>query len=512
VDVILNSLAGEAIRRGVEILAPGGRFIELGKRDVYADAQLGLASLAKSGSFAVVDLDLNLRLQPRRYRELLQDIFGRVLAGELQMLPVTEFSLDDAIEAFRLMASGAHVGKIVISIPAEGSIDALASPPPQPLVGRDGGYIVVGGMGGLGFVVARWLVQQGAGMVVLNGRSSPNAEVAAAIAEINAGGSRVQVITGDIAEPGTAARLVAAIEEAGLRPAGVLHSAMVLADEIVLNMSQSAAARVFAPKVAGHWRLHEATAGLDLDWWLTFSSAASLLGSPGQGAYAAANSWVDGLVAYRRSRGLPAIGINWGPWAQVGRAQFFADLGFSMITSELGLAAIQQVLAADRCRTGVISLDARQWFQSFPAAEQSSLFAGLAESATTQPRDGGRIRAELNACEPAQRPARLALAIATEIQGVRRSTEPLDYDQPMESLGLDSLMGLELRNRLETSLGITLPVALVWAYPTISALAGALCERMGYEPVAALSEEEMKLLADLVKASELEVKTGAAES
>jgi phthiocerol/phenolphthiocerol synthesis type-I polyketide synthase C len=172
----------------------------------------------------------------------------------------------------------------------------------------------------------------------------------------------------------------------------------------------------------------------------------------------------------------------------------------------------------------VLSLDARQWFQSFPAAEQSSLFAGLAESATTQPRDGGRIRAELNACEPAQRPARLALAIATEIQGVRRSTEPLDYDQPMESLGLDSLMGLELRNRLETSLGITLPVALVWAYPTISALAGALCERMGYEPVAesrktaesdaesSLSEEEAEMLADFVDASELEVKTGAAES
>ncbi|HET9563571.1 MAG TPA: SDR family NAD(P)-dependent oxidoreductase, partial [Mycobacterium sp.] len=484
VDVILNSLSGEAIRRGVEILAPGGRFVELGKRDVYADTQLGLASLAKSASFAVVDLDLNLRLQPQRYRRLLQDILGHVLDGELQMLPVTEFSLDNAIDAFRLMASGTHIGKIVIAIPADGSIQAVAPPPPQPLVRRDGGYIVVGGMGGLGFVVARWLAQQGAGMVVLNGRSTPSAEVAAAIAEMNAAGSRVEVITGDIAEPGTAVRLVAAVEDAGLRPAGVLHSATVLADEIALNMSQPAAARVFAPKVAGSWWLHEATAHLDLDWWLTFSSAASLLGSPGQGAYAAANSWVDGLVAYRRSRGLPAIGINWGPWAEVGRAQFFADLGFSMITSELGLAVMQLVLAADRCRTGVFSLDARQWFQSFPAVEGSSLFAKLGESAMVERRGGdGRIRAELDAAEPAERPARLASAIANEIQGVVRSIEPLDHDQPMESLGLDSLMALELRNRLEATLGITLPVALVWAYPTISALAGALCERMGYEPV-----------------------------
>jgi phthiocerol/phenolphthiocerol synthesis type-I polyketide synthase C len=182
------------------------------------------------------------------------------------------------------------------------------------------------------------------------------------------------------------------------------------------------------------------------------------------------------------------------------------------------------VLTADRGRTGVFSLDARQWFQSFPAAEGSSLFAGLAESATTQRRGGGRIRAELDATEPAERPARLASVIATEIQGVRRSTEPLDYDRPMESLGLDSLMGLELRNRLETTLGITLPAALVWAYPTISALAGALCERMGYEPVtesrktaepgaeSSLSEEEAEMLVDFAKASELASKTGAAKS
>jgi phthiocerol/phenolphthiocerol synthesis type-I polyketide synthase C len=390
-------------------------------------------------------------------------------------------------------------------------------------VRSDGGYIVVGGMGGLGFVVARWLVAQGAGMVVLNGRSAPGADVSAAIADMNAEGTRVAVLTGDIAESGTAERLVAAVEDAGLRPAGVLHSATVLADEIVLNMSASAAARVFAPKVAGSWRLHEATEHLDLDWWLTFSSAASLLGSPGQGAYAAANSWVDGLVAYRRSLGLPAIGINWGPWAEVGRAQFFADLGFSMITAEQGLAAMQVVLAADRSRTGVFSLDARQWFQSFPAAEESSLFAKLGSSTTVERHGGGRIRTELDAADTAERPARLASAIADEIRAVLRSAESLDHELAMESLGLDSLMALELRNRLEGSLGITLPVALVWAYPTISGLAAALCERMGYAPVEgpptdgpapepALSDEDIDLLADLVDASELEATREAGES
>ncbi len=372
-------------------------------------------------------------------------------------------------------------------------------------------------MGGLGFVVARWLTEQGAGLIVLNGRSAPSDDVRAAIADLNAAGHRIEVVTGDIAEPGTAERLVEAVENAGFRLAGVLHSAMVLADEIVLNMTDSAARRVFAPKVTGSWRLHQATAARDVDWWLTFSSAAALLGTPGQGAYAAANSWVDGLVAHRRSLGLPAVGIDWGPWAEVGRAQFFADLGVSMISAEQGLAAMQTVLAADRARTGVFSLDARQWFQSFPAVAGSSLFAKLHDTAAVERRGGGAIRAQLDSADPAERPGLLAAAIADEIRGVLRSSDPIDHNRPLETLGLDSLMGLELRNRLEASLGITLPVALVWAYPTISDLATALCERMDYATPATaqeisdaepeLSDEEMDLLSDLVDASELEVAT-----
>jgi phthiocerol/phenolphthiocerol synthesis type-I polyketide synthase C len=525
VDVILNSLPDDAIQRGVDILAPGGRFIELGKKDVYANATLGLAALTRSASFSVVDLDLNLKLQPARYRTMLTEILGHVAAGTLQVLPVTTFALDAAGDAFALMASGRHTGKIAVSIPQGGSVDAIAAAPPQPLVSPDGGYLIVGGMGGLGLVVAQWLVREGAGLVVLNGRSAPGADVTAAVAEMQAAGSRVEVVTGDIAEPGTADRLVQAVEAAGFRVAGVLHSAMVLDDEIVLNITDAAARRVFTPKVTGSWMLHRATSHLDVDWWLTFSSASSLLGTPGQGTYAAANSWVDGLVSYRRSRGLPAVGINWGPWAEVGRAQFFADLGVSLITVDEGLAAMQRVLSADRGRTGVIHLDARQWFQSFPAAGGSSLFAKLHDSTKSERRGGGAIRAELDATDPAERPGRLAAAIADEIRAVLRSTEPIGHDRPMESLGLDSLMALELRNRLEASLGTTLPAALVWAYPTIQDLAGAMCERLGYATLSDLSEaeqaaesvedelsdEEMELLSDLVAASELETATGGSE-
>lgn len=502
VDVVLNSLPGEAIHTGMQALAPGGRFIELGKN---VDTSIALTQLARSASFSVVDIDLNLALQPRRYRDYLEEILRLAAQGQLTPLPVSDFA---------------------ISIPRTGRLTALAQPPTQPLVRPDGGYIIAGGMGGLGLVTARWLARHGAGMVVVNGRSAPNADVLSEIAEINAiigERGRVEVVTGDLSDPDTSRRLVAAVDDAGFPLAGVVHSAMVLADEIVLNISDSASARVFAPKVAGGWWLHEATKHADVDWWVSFSSAASLLGAPGQGSYAAANSWMDGLVAHRRSLGLAATGINWGPWAQVGRAQFFADLGISMISPDQGLAALQKVLTADRTRTGVFALDARQWFQSFPAAAGSSLFAKLQESIVIEPRTGGRIRAELDELAAQERPAYLAAAIADEIRAVLRSTEAIDHDRPMESLGLDSLMALELRNRLESSLGTTLPVALVWAYPTITDLAGALCERLGYAPDAAqtgdeqpiadteLSDEEMDLLSDLVAASELEAATEGAE-
>jgi acyl transferase domain-containing protein/acyl carrier protein len=406
----------------------------------------------------------------------------------------------------------------LVRVPRTPAGDRIAAPSAGLLVKPDGGYIVVGGMGGVGFATARWLARQGAGMVVLNGRSAPDTETLAAIAELNAGGSRVETVIGDIASPDTAARLVDTVERAGFRLCGVVHSAMVLADEIVLNMSLARVASVFQPKVIGGWRLHRATADRELDWWMAFSSAASLLGSPGQGAYAAANSWLDGLVAYRRSHGLPGVGINWGPWVEVGRARSFADLGFSMITVEDGLSAMREVLAADRPRTGVFSLDARQWFQSFPAAARSSLFGRLGDVTVVERRSDGNLRAELDALDASGRHAHLAAVVADEIRAVLRSTAPIDQDEAVASLGLDSLMGLELRNRLESRLGTALPVTLVWAYPTITELAGAMCERLGYgEPTDAptidhsLSEVEMRLLSEVAAASELEVAMGADE-
>jgi phthiocerol/phenolphthiocerol synthesis type-I polyketide synthase C len=517
VNVVLNSAGGEAIRTGMRAMAAGGRFVQVSDGLPVAETPLDIAALAPGGFFAVVDIDVAMKLDSRRYRLLVQKILAAGAAGEVTRPVLTDFPFARLSDALRPTAAGDRLGTSVIVLPTGGRVAAVAQRPAQ-LVNPDGGYIVVGGTGGLGFTFARWLTEQGAGMVVINGRSVPSDETSSAILELNRAGGRLHVVTGDIAEPPTARKLVDVVESAGYRLRGVIHSAADLSDQIVLNMSDERVGRVFAPKVEGGWWLHTATIGRDLDWWVAFSSAASLLGSPGQGSYAAANSWLDGLVAYRRARGLPAVGINWGPWAEVGRAQAFADLGFSMITVEQGLTAMKLVLEADRQCTGVFGLDARQWFQAFPAASGSSLFSSLRDTSVLGEPSDGWIKAELDALDGGARPSRLAALIADEIKAVLRSAEPIDQGTALASLGLDSLMGLELRNRLEARLAITLPAALVWAYPTINELAVAMCERLGYPPTtvasdreAALSDTDMALLSDVVAASELQAANGTAE-
>ncbi|GGM45994.1 phthiocerol/phenolphthiocerol synthesis polyketide synthase type I PpsC [Longimycelium tulufanense] len=479
IDVVLNTLSGEALRRSIALVAPGGRLVELGKKDTYGDTQIGLGLLAQGVTFATVDLDLLLRLRPAVGALLLSEVLAEVTAGRLTPVPHQEFPLTDAEDAFRLMARAGHIGKIVLTVPEHGRVPAVAEP--APAVRPDGGYILVGGLGGLGQVVADWLAEQGAGLVVLNGRSEPDAANRGRIEALRAKGMRVEVVTGDIARPGTARRLVAAVEDAGYRLRGVVHGAAVLDDETALRMTPRAVRRVFAPKVAGGWWLHQACLDRDLDFFVVFSSAASLIGSPGQTAYAAANAWLDGLVAHRRAAGLPALGVNWGPWGEVGAATHMAGRGFQVISPELGVRALEALIASGRTRAGVLPLDARRWFQMFPAVAGSSFFVRLSDAASSDQQSTGTVRAELAAVPPGpERVARVESYLSKEIRLVLRlGSAEIDREAPIASLGFDSLMALELRNRLEVGLGARLPATLAWSYPTIAALAAELVTRLG---------------------------------
>ncbi|WP_370747454.1 SDR family NAD(P)-dependent oxidoreductase [Streptomyces sp. MnatMP-M17] len=483
VDVVLNSLSGAAIRAGLETLRPFGRFIELGVRDILSDASVGLAPFRHNITLSTVDLIELQRTRPDTFATVLREVLTEFAEGRLKPLLCTTYPLSEATDAFRLMARGGHIGKLVLTVPDQGETTAVLPDGPRVVRG-DGAYIITGGLRGLGLATAHWLARQGASHIILNGRTPPSLAAARAIRELSAGGTRITVVLSDIARPGTAERLVAAATEDQTPLRGVVHCAMVLEDAAISNVSDTQLKRVWNPKVTGAWRLHNATAGHTLDWFVVFSSMASLLGNPGQAVYAAANSWLDAFAAWRTHEGLPTLAVNWGPWGETGVATDFSSRGYETIPTDKGLLALHALLAHRRVQTGVIPGEPDTWIP--PAGRQSSFFSllvpGNQPSADTAD-DSRDIRARLADLAPgvARRTA-LETYLADHIRGVLRlGSTTLDPQTPLKALGFDSLLSMELRVRLETDLGVKLANNFVWQHPTLSALAAGLAECMGLE-------------------------------
>ncbi|MFG1935055.1 type I polyketide synthase [Mycobacterium sp. NPDC048908] len=350
----------------------------------------------------------------------------------------------------------------------------------DPVVRSDGSYVVTGGLGGIGFVVARWLVDRGAGRIVLNGRSQPSDEQRTVLAELEER-SQIAVVTGDISAPGVAERLVTAAEETGLALRGIVHSAAVIDDQIVAALSRESLERVWAPKAAGAVRLHGATASRQLDWWVGFSSTSSLLGSPGQAAYACASAWLDALVAWRRASGLPATTINWGQWSDVGVARSLTFSALDPIAPIEGIEALEAVLAGDIARVGVARLRLDRGAAAFPEIQQLGYFATLAEELDVDSDDdwpGPDALRDMDAAE-ANRvvTARLGGRILA-IMGYSKDSA-IDADQPLTELGMDSLMAVRIRNTVRGDFGVEPPVALLLQGASLADLTTDLIRQLG---------------------------------
>jgi NAD(P)-dependent dehydrogenase (short-subunit alcohol dehydrogenase family)/acyl carrier protein len=478
VDVVLNSLAGPALRAGLDVLAVGGRFIELGKRDIYADTKLGMSPFKRNITVSSVDLDLVLRTKPDLACTLLGEVAEELTAGRLDSLPRKEFPLEQAADAFRLMAAAKHIGKLVLTVPETGSTVAVVPEGVVPVAYADGAYVITGGLGGLGLEMAKWLGGLGAGRLVLNGRSAPSVHTEEVIAGLRAGGTEVEVVRGDVSEPEVASRLVAARGRFRLR--GILHAAAVLDDGMVLNLDRSRVEKVWRPKVDGAWRLHEASEGHDLDWFVLFSSGASMFGNPGQANYAAANAWLDAFAQWRHHRGLPALAVNWGAWGEAGRATGFADRGFSTLSTKDGIDALTTLLDHERVRTGVFAFEADHWFGMLPSVMESSFFAAMPRAAQgDSPAAGGKVRAELAELPAEERRRFMIDYLAGQIRVILGlSSASVEADVPLTNLGFDSLTALQLRNQLEADLALKIPATAVWTHPTPAALGDHLLDQL----------------------------------
>ena len=478
VDVVLNSLPGAAQRAGIELLAFGGRFVELGKRDIYRDTRLGMFPFRRNLSLFAVDLALLTYSHPETVRRLLTTVYQRTAEGELPLPHTTHYPIHDAAAAVRLVGGAGHTGKVVLDVPHAGSSVAVVPPEQVRPFGADGAYIVTGGIGGLGLFLAGEMASPGGGAgcgrIVLNSRSAPNEQAQEAIERLRANGADIQVVCGDIAEPATAERLVACATASGLPVRGVLHGAAVVEDATLTNVTHELIDRCWAPKVYGAWNLHQALqegkVGQPLDWFCSFSSAAALVGSPGQGAYAAANSWLDAFAHWRRAQGLPGTAIAWGAWSEVGRATALAkDAGIAIKPAE-GYHAFQTLLRYDRPYSGYAPIMGTPWLTAFA---QRSRFAEAFQSMGQGKPDSGKFLAELKALPREEWPSAIRRLVSGQISLLLRRT--IDPDRPLSDYGLDSLGNLELRTRIETETGVRISPTKI---TTVRGLAEYLCDEL----------------------------------
>ena len=358
---------------------------------------------------------------------------------------------------------------------------ALDAPSRGPVARADGSYIVTGGLGGLGMVIAAWLVDRGAGRVVLNGRSEPAQEQLATLADVQGRGD-VVVVRGDIAASGVAERLVAAAEHTGLSLRGVVHGAAVIDDQLIAALSQDSLERVWAPKAAGALRLHEVTADRPLDWWVAFSSVASLLGSPGQGAYACANAWLDALVSWRKAAGLPATSIDWGQWSDVGVARSLSMGVLDPMAPSEGIEALDSVVGTDVTQVGVARLRLDRAAAAFPEIRELGYFAGLVSELDVDSAGGDwpgpdALR-ELDAAEVTRVVTTRLQERISAIMGYADGSV-IDITKPLTELGMDSLMAVRIRNTARADFGVEPPVALLLQAASLQDLTADLINQLG---------------------------------
>ena len=356
-------------------------------------------------------------------------------------------------------------------------------------VKQTGSYLITGGLGALGLEVAQWLVDTGAQHLVLTSRRKPNQEAQRVLDQMHHLGVNIKVVQADVAHSEDVERLLVESQESMPPLRGIIHAAGVLDDGVLIEQSWERFEKVMLPKVAGSWNLHQLSKHLPLDFFVCFSSAASLLGSPGQGNYAAANAFMDGLVYHRRAMGLPGLSINWGPWSTAGMAvnldsryqNRMVAMGISHLNSEQGLEILGQLLEQSLPQVGVLPVEWSVFQEQFSFGNQMPLLSELlvTESESTKTKQHELLE-RLESASECDRQNILITHIKTEVAQVLglESSDLLDPDRGFVDMGMDSLMALELKNRLQNNLGIPLAATLAIEYSTIQTLSKYLAEEV----------------------------------
>lgn len=460
VDLVINALSGEFIEKTLSCVKKKGRFIEIGKRDIWSKEKM--KNERPDLTYHIVAIDELMKEAPEKIGEMWKDLSPLFETKALSPLPVTNFSITEAIAAFRYMQAAKHIGKVVLTAVHEG----------QKLFLEDATYLITGGLGSLGLELAKWLAEQGAKHLVLTIRKEPSTEQKIELDRLEAQGVKINLKKTDVAIKEEIEELIAFIKT-NLPPLkGIFHTAGVIDDGVLQQQTWTRFENVFAPKINGSWNLHQATSDLPLDYFVLYSSIVSVLGLTSQSNYAAANAFMDGLSAHRHFLGLPALSINWGPWGEVGMAvrQHMKIGGIKNISLKQGLHALRNLLKSDLSQVIVASIN----WEEYLKGKFSPL---LSELQKTRKRETVQesfilLKNRLQAKPETEREKDLLAYLSEQIRQVLnfKPNQFIDPDRGFFDMGMDSLMAVELKNKLQGDIGRVLMPTLIFNYSTLNSL------------------------------------------
>jgi phthiocerol/phenolphthiocerol synthesis type-I polyketide synthase C len=498
VDIVLNSLTGDFITKSLDVLAPYGRFIEIGKRDIYADKRVGLRAFRNNIAYFAVDLAALIEEKPEYAAEMLREVMEAVETGRWAVLPVTDFPAENPAEAFHFMAQGRHIGKLVLQF--ENIAGEMRVLPPrlagsQTLFRKDAAYVITGGLGGVGAAVAEWMAANGAGHLVLVSRRAAGVQEKELFEHIRALGAVVEHHRTDLLDLPAVEKLMAELASTMPPVRGIMHAAAVIDDALVNDLTPDRFDAVYGPKIRGTWHMHQATSELSLDFFVMFSSIASIFPQPGHGSYSAANSFLDAFAGYRRGLGLPASSINWAGWLRLGLAREMGTTrtldvydveGFGNFERDQALQTLGEALRANPVQALAARLDMETL-----ASTQEKVPSLLRELLSDRGQKGARQNATGGSEHPAleevvaaatygEKLLRIEALLRTETSRVLKlAPDRIAANQLFGQMGVDSLMALEFIRRVNSALGLALAATAVFNYPTIHALAVQVAKRLG---------------------------------
>ncbi len=475
VDIVLNSFTGDFISKSLSLLSNGGKFLEIGLAEVLDDEKV--KQMNPSVSYFPINLGTLIVENRLPYKEVMSIILEKFKSKALTSAPIKEFDIRNSIEAFRYMQQAKHTGKIVIihdGVKQEKELKIVA----------DASYIITGGYGGLGLEIAKFLVDNGANNLFLLGRSKPSENASKFIEELRLKAT-INVVKADVTDKSALEKIITNIDKSLYPLKGIIHAAGIVDDNIIVNQTKEQFKRVLDIKMSGAWHLHQLTLQHELDFFVLFSSVSSLMGSFGQANYAAANTFLDGLAHYRKSQGLPALSINWGIWTGVGLAvkkgtdkEENRAPGVGIITPSQGIKAFEKVMRKDIAQIGIVPIDWNALASTGVLGEADNFILDIANKKIANHNRNNKSNGNKNILNKIkqleiekQKPffINYLQELGSKVMGLQPSE--IDPNKPMNQIGLDSLMAVELKNKVKIDIGIDINVVKFMEGISMDALA-----------------------------------------